>query len=76
MPTETVVYDAHLEFTLKDADGFTLMKTESPSENLMSGQKNTLQGFAKDLIPLAFVKRTKSIETILVFDKCDTVTTL
>src|SRR5713101_3924741 len=54
-PTETVVYSSHLEFTLKDADGFVLTKTKSDSIDLWSGQENTLQGFAQDSIPDALV---------------------
>jgi hypothetical protein len=71
-PTENIVYASHLEFTLKDADGFVLTKTKSDSIDLWSGQENTLQGFAQDSIPEALVKRTKAIEMQLVFDKCET----
>ena len=71
-PTDTVVYEAHLAFTLKDADDFTLMTTASEPLEIWSGQENKLQGFAKDSIPDALIKRTKRIEVMLDFDKCDT----
>jgi hypothetical protein len=71
-PTETVVYDAHLEFILKDVDGFVLMRTKSESIQIWSGQDNKLQGFAVDSIPNALQKRTESVEVMLAFDKCDT----
>lgn len=71
-PTETVVYSGHLDFTLKDADGFTLMTTKSEPISVWSGQENTLQGFAQDAIPSAIFQRTKSIVMQLVLDKCDT----
>jgi hypothetical protein len=71
-PTTSVTYDAHLEFTLKDADGFTLMTTKSDSVYVGSGTENTMQGFAQDAIPDALVHRTKSIVMQLVLDKCET----
>lgn len=78
-PTETVVYTTHLEFTLKDADGFVLFKTLSEEDprtqwpmEIWSGQETTLQGFAKDAIPAAVIDRTKKVEMQLTLDKCDT----
>jgi hypothetical protein len=71
-PTESVTYNTHLEFTLKDADSFTLITTKSEPAYISSGQENTLQGFAKDTIPDALVQRTKSIVMSLVLDKCET----
>jgi hypothetical protein len=71
-PTDTVVYTSHVQFTLKDADGFTLISTSSEPMEVWSGQENVLQGFGKDPIPDALVRRTKSIEMELMFDKCDT----
>jgi hypothetical protein len=67
-----VVYAAHLEFTLKDADGFVLLTTNSPSVELWSGRENILQGIAEDPIPDVSVERTKSIFVRLVADKCET----
>lgn len=71
-PTSVVVYTAHLEFTLKDADGFTLMTTQSEPIKIWSGEDNKLQGFANDSIPDATVKRTKKVLMSLGFDKCET----
>ena len=78
-PTETVVYTSHIEFTLKDADGFVLFKTLSEEDpgtqwpmEIWSGQETTLQGFAKDAIPAAVIDRTKKVEMQLTLDKCDT----
>jgi hypothetical protein len=78
-PTETVVYTSRIDFTLKDADGFILFKTSSEDNpgtpwpmEVWSGQETTLQGFAKDSIPSAVIDRTKSIEMMLVLEKCDT----
>jgi hypothetical protein len=71
-PTTSVTYKAHLEFTVKDADGFVLITTKSDSVYVESGQENTLQGFAQDTIPDALTHRTKSIVMELVLDKCET----
>lgn len=71
-PTESATYTAHLEFTLKDADGFTLITTKSDLMYVASGQENTLQGFAQETIPDALAKRTKTIVMQLVLDKCET----
>lgn len=71
-PTDAVVYTGHLDFTLKDGDGFVLMTTKSEPIEIWSGKENTLQGFAKDSVPDAVVKRTVSVEMELTFDKCET----
>jgi hypothetical protein len=71
-PTESVTYKAHLEFTLKDADGFELMTTKSEPLYLLSGDENKMQGFATDSIPDALIRRTKSMFVRLVLDKCET----
>jgi hypothetical protein len=71
-PTKEVTYNAHLEFTLKDKDGFTLLTTKSEPMYVESGQENTLQGFAQDSVPEATAQRTKIIEVRLVLDKCET----
>jgi hypothetical protein len=71
-PTTEVVYSAHLEFTLKDADGFVLMTTKSPPIELWSGQENVFQGEALDEIPSGITNRTKTIEMLLTADKCET----
>lgn len=71
-PTTSVTYNAHLEFILKDADGFTLMTAKSDPVYVASGEENTMQGFAQEAIPDALVHRTKSIVLRLVLDKCET----
>ncbi len=71
-PTESVTYTAHLEFTLKDKDGFTLLTTKSDPIYVESGQENTLQGFAQDSVAETTALRTKSIEVKLVLNKCET----
>jgi hypothetical protein len=71
-PTESVTYSAHLDFILKDADGFELITTKSDPVYIESGKENKLQGFAKDSIPDALVRRTKTILVNLVLDKCET----
>lgn len=71
-PIDTAVYTAHLEFTLKDGDGFTLMTTQSEPFQIWSGRDNKLQGFAKDPIPEATVKRTRSVLMTVGFETCNT----
>jgi hypothetical protein len=71
-PTDTVTYSSHLEFTLKDPDGFVLMTTSSDPMDIWSGQENVLQGFAKDAIPASLLTRTRAIQMQLVVDKCQT----
>jgi hypothetical protein len=68
--TTEVVYSAHLEFTIKDADGFVLMTTKSPPLELWSGQENVLQGESVDEIPAGVVNRTRTIQMLLTADKC------
>jgi hypothetical protein len=77
-PTETVVYTSHIDFTIKDVDGFVLFNTRSEIDpgtqwpmKIWSGQENTLQGFGQDSIPDAVIDRTKTIEIQLILDKCD-----
>lgn len=71
-PTESVAYNAHLEFILKDADGFELMTTKSEPLYVLSGDENKMQGFATDSIPDALIRRTKNTFVRLVLDKCAT----
>ena len=40
LPVDSVTYSAHLEFTLKDADGFMLASTESDPVYVQSGEEN------------------------------------
>jgi hypothetical protein len=70
-PTE-VVYLAHLEFTLKDADGFVLLTTDTEPLHLYSGKENVFQGIALTPVSLGTAKRTSSILVALTADKCET----
>ncbi len=69
-PITEVVYSAHMQFTLKDADGFVLMTTKSQPLNLWSGQENVFQGGAMDEIPAGIANRTRAIQMVLTADKC------
>jgi hypothetical protein len=71
-PTESVAYNAHLEFTLKDVDGFELMTTKSEPLYVLSGDENKMQGFATDSIPDALIRRTTNMFVRLVLDNCET----
>ena len=70
-PTE-VVYLAHLAFTLKDADGFVLLTTQTEPLHLYSGKENVFQGTALQPVSLAVARRTRSILMMLTADKCET----
>lgn len=67
-----VYYEAHLEFTLKDKDGFVIQKLTSPTETISSGKTNTLQNTVSTTTPPNMVARTKSIAMVLVLEKCIT----
>lgn len=71
-PPKEVVYIAHVDFTLKDADGFVLMAAKSEPLYLYSGQENVFQGIIGEPIPLAVAQRTKTILMGLTADKCET----
>ena len=70
-PIEQVVYVAHFDFSLKDADGFVLMSASSEPVYLYSG-KHVFQGTTRQAIPVAVAKRTKSILTNMTVEKCET----
>ena len=71
-PIKEVVYDAHIDFILKDADGFVLMTATSEPLYIYSGQENVFQGTANEQIPAGVAKRTKTIVLELTADKCET----
>jgi hypothetical protein len=70
-PIDVVTYSSHIEFTLKDVDGFTLMTTKSEPVTVWSGKDSTFQGVAVDQVPEHGVVRTKMIQMSLVTDKCE-----
>src|SRR5579864_3344372 len=43
-PPDQVLYEGHFEFTLKDADGFVLLKMNGPIEHLSAAAENEVQG--------------------------------
>jgi hypothetical protein len=65
-----VTYEITLEFTLLDKDNFELSKIISNTETIQSGQKNEIQDFIRNAIPLKTIELTKHIKLFVSVDKC------
>jgi hypothetical protein len=70
-PPDQVLYEGHFEFTLKDADGFVLLKVDSPTEHLSAGSDNPLQGTTEQTVPTSVVERTKEVDVGFVVTSCN-----
>jgi hypothetical protein len=70
-PPEQVLYEGHFEFTLKDVDGFVLMKMDGPTEHLSAGSDNAVQGSTEQTVPTSVVNRTKKVDVSFVAVSCN-----
>jgi len=68
---DQVLYEGHFEFTLKDADGFVLMKLNGPVEHLSAGSENSVQGTAEEVIPNSVIQRTKQVDVTFLVTSCN-----
>jgi hypothetical protein len=71
MPPEQVLYEGHFEFTLKDADGFVLMKVNGPVEHLSAAAENSVQGTVEEKVPSSVIKRTKEVDVSFLVTSCN-----
>jgi len=70
-PPDQVLYKGHFEFTLKDADGFVLMKLNGPVEHLSAAADNSVQGTTEETIPTSVVQRTKEVDVSFLVTFCN-----
>jgi hypothetical protein len=70
-PPDQVLYEGHFEFTLKDADGFVLMKLNGPVEHLSAAAENSVQGTTAETIPTPVIQRTKEVEVSFLVTSCN-----
>src|SRR5579872_61591 len=70
-PPDEVLYEGHFEFTLKDTDGFVLMKMDGPTEHLSAGSDNAVQGSTEQTVPTSVVNRTKRVDVSFVSVSCN-----
>jgi hypothetical protein len=66
-----VVYDGHFEFTLKDADGFVLLKMDGPTEHLYAASDNPVQGTTEGAVPKSVTERTKQVDVSFLVTSCN-----
>jgi hypothetical protein len=70
-PPDQVLYEGHFEFTLKDADGFVLLKMNGPVEHLSAGSDNPVQGMTDATVPPSVVERTKEVDVSFLVTSCN-----
>jgi hypothetical protein len=70
-PPDQVLYEGHFEFTLKDADGFVLMKLNGPAEHLSAASENSVQGTAEETIPDSVTRRTRQVDVSFLVTSCN-----
>ena len=72
MPIQEVVYQVTFEFTLKDKDGFELVKLVGPKHSLYSGKDNRVQDKVSQPILKTVAGRTKDIVFYMTVERCET----
>jgi hypothetical protein len=70
-PPEQVLYEGHFEFTLKDADGFVVMKLNGPVEHLSAASDNSVQGTTEEKVPTSVIHRTKQVDVSFLVTSCN-----
>lgn len=70
-PPDQVLYEGHFEFTLKDRDGFILMKLNGPVEHLSAAAENSVQGTVEETIPTSIIRRTKEVAVSFLVTSCN-----
>jgi len=74
-PPDHFYYSWIFEFTLRDKDGFELLKVQSKPSDLISGTTNNYKDKAAQRVPFAVARRTASIEVAPEVVKCFTCST-
>ena len=72
MRIQEVVYQVTFEFTLKDKDGFELIRLEGPKHSLYSGKDNRFQDKVSQPILKTVAERTKDVVLYMTVEKCKT----
>ena len=63
--------EGHFEFTLKDADGFVVMKLNGPVEHLSAASDNSVQGTTEEKARTSVIRRTKQVDVSFLVTSCN-----
>jgi len=70
-PPDQVLYEGHFQFTLKDGDGFVLLKMDGPVEHLSAAADNSVQGATDQTVPDSVILRTKEVDVGFLVTSCN-----
>ena len=70
-PPDQVLYAGHFEFTLKDGDGYVLLKMDGPVEHLSAAAENSVQGTTDQTVPDSVIRRTKEVDVDFLVTSCN-----
>ena len=70
-PPDQVLYEGHFQFTLKDGDGFVLLRMDGPVEHLSAAAENSVQGTTDQTVPDSVIKRTKEVDVGFLVTSCN-----
>jgi hypothetical protein len=70
-PPDQVLYEGHFQFTLKDGDGFVLLKMDGPIEHLSAAAENSVQGATDQTVPDSVIQRTKEVDVGFLVTSCN-----
>jgi hypothetical protein len=70
-PPDQVLYEGHFEFTLKDADGFVLMKLSGPTEHISAASDNSVQGMTDGTVPTSIIQRIREVDVRFLVTDCN-----
>jgi hypothetical protein len=70
-PPDQVLYEGHFQFTLKDGDGFVLLKLDGPTEHLSAAAENSVQGTTNQAVPNSVIQRTKEVDVSFLVTSCN-----
>lgn len=71
-PIEEVVFSVSFDFSLKDKDGFELVKLKSPLHYIYSGHVNTFQDVVRQSIARHIAERASTIIFSMTVEECKT----
>lgn len=70
-PPDQVLYEGHFQFTLKDRDGFVLLKMDGPTDHISAASENSVQGTTGGTVPDSVIERTKIVEVSFLVVNCN-----
>lgn len=70
-PPDQVLYEGHFQFTLRDGDGFVLLKMDGPVEHLSAAAENSVQGTTDQTVPDSVIQRTKEVDVGFLVTSCN-----